>query len=437
MAAPAFTPVVVVAAALAILQCAGSIGLEALNQRHARAHAHSIPEAFKNSLSPETHRRSVEYTLAKGRLSIVSAILDLVVFLAVIASGILPASAGWMALDSASSPWWAATWLLGVGTALSLPSLPLDWWAQFRLEARFGFNTTTPGTWVADRIKGLALSAALGLPLLALLLFLVRAMGSLWWLWGFVAIAAFQVLVLFLAPAVILPLFNKFTPLPDGPLKDRLLALGERTGFHAATIQVMDGSRRSRHANAFFTGFGRFRKIALFDTLVEQLTPEEIEAVLAHEIGHHQRRHIPRRLATAMLMMLAGFGAMGWLATQPWFAAGFGFAPGTGIAPTLLLFALVSPAALFWASPISHHWSRVHEFEADGYACNAMGSPVPLVTALRKLSEKNLSNLTPHPWYSAFHYSHPTLVEREAALLACRGSGTSVDASGPAIPPTH
>ncbi len=424
MPAPAFTPVVIVAAALASLQCAGSIGLEALNQRHAEAHGHAIPDAFKDSLSPETHRRSVEYTLAKGRLSIVSALLDLAVFLVVIASGILPASAGWFALDSASSPWRGAAWLLGVGAALSLPSLPLEWWAQFRLEARFGFNTTTPGTWVADRIKGLALSAALGLPLIALLLFLVRVMGSLWWLWGFVAIATFQVLVLFLAPAFILPLFNKFTPLPDGPLKDRLLALGARTGFHAATIQVMDGSRRSRHANAFFTGFGRFRKIALFDTLVEQLTPEQIESVLAHEIGHHKRRHIPRRLATAMLMMLAGFGAMGWLATQAWFAGGFGFAPGTGIAPTLLLFALVSPSVLFWASPISNHGSRVHEFEADAYARDAMGSPAPLVTALRKLSEKNLSNLTPHPWYSAFHYSHPTLLEREAALLARPGSGT-------------
>ena len=419
MPLPAFIPAA--ASALAALQCAAAIALERLNQRHVQAHAAAVPEAFRETVSPDTYQRSVQYTLAKGRLSIVSAILDLAVFLVVIGSGCLPASAAWWGIDAGASPWRGAAWLLAVGMALSLPALPLEWWSQFRLEARFGFNTTTGPTWILDRIKGLVLSVILGWPLLALLLFLVKAVGSTWWLWGWAALVLLQVLILYLAPAVIMPWFNKFTPLPEGPLKDRLLALGARTGFHAATIQVMDGSRRSRHANAFFTGFGRLRKIVLFDTLVAQLTPDEIEAVLAHEIGYHQRHHIPRRLMTAMLMLLAGFGAMGWLATQEWFASGFGFSAGQGIAPTLLLFSLVSPAVLFWAGPLGHHWSRVHEFQADAYARDALGSSAALVSALRKLSEKNLSNLTPHPWYSAFYYSHPTLLEREAALGSQRG----------------
>jgi STE24 endopeptidase len=227
----------------------------------------------------------------------------------------------------------------------------------------------------------------------------------------------FQILILFLAPVLIMPLFNEFTPLPEGSLRDRLLQLGERTGFNARTIQVMDGSKRSRHANAFFTGFGRFRKIVLFDTLIAQLSEAELEAVLAHEIGHHRRRHIPQRLVWAGVSSLAGFALIGWLAAAPWFKTAFGFPAESGVAPALLLFALISPAVLFWSSPLGNLWSRRHEFEADRYAREAVGGPAPLIGALRKLSEKNLSNLNPHPWYSFFHYSHPTLVEREQALL--------------------
>jgi STE24 endopeptidase len=225
----------------------------------------------------------------------------------------------------------------------------------------------------------------------------------------------FQFLMLVLAPVIILPLFNKFTPLPEGSLRDRLFALARRTGFRARSIQVMDGSRRSRHSNAFFIGFGRFRKIVLFDTLVEQLPEEELEAVLAHEIGHYQRKHIPKMMAASMAGGLGGLFALFLLSEQAWFYRAFRFEPGS-LVPALLIFGLVSGVATFWLSPLTHLWSRKYEYEADAFAAKVMKSAAPLVGAFRKLNEKNLSNLTPHPLYSGFYYSHPTLQERESAL---------------------
>jgi STE24 endopeptidase len=227
----------------------------------------------------------------------------------------------------------------------------------------------------------------------------------------------FQLLMTVLAPVLIMPMFNKFTPLAEGPLRDRLLALAERTRFQARSIQVMDGSRRSRHSNAFFTGFGRLRKIVLFDTLIQQLAEPELEAVLAHEIGHFRKKHIPKMLLGSALASLAGFYLVAWLAKQDWFYRGFGFSPGN-VAPALLLFGLLSGVATFWFSPLAHWWSRRYEYEADAFAVNVMNETKSLVGALRKLNEKNLSNLTPHPLYSGFYYSHPTLLEREQALDA-------------------
>jgi STE24 endopeptidase len=219
-----------------------------------------------------------------------------------------------------------------------------------------------------------------------------------------------------LAPLIILPMFNKLTPLPEGTLRDRLLKLGERTGFSARSILVMDGSRRSSHSNAFFTGFGSFRKIVLFDTLVAQLTEPELEAVLAHEVGHYRRGHVPKMLAVSAGLSLGGFAAVAWLAGRPEFITSFGFSGDAGLAPALLCFALLGGTITFWTGPWMNRWSRRHEYEADRYAADAMGETASLIGALRKLSEKNLSNLTPHPLYSAWHYSHPTLVEREEAL---------------------
>ncbi|MBC8001903.1 MAG: M48 family metallopeptidase, partial [Opitutaceae bacterium] len=240
--------------------------------------------------------------------------------------------------------------------------------------------------------------------------------GSLWWLWAWGAMLTFQLVLMVLAPMLILPLFNKFAPLADGSLRERLLKLGERTGFSAKTIQVMDGSKRSRHSNAFFTGFGRFRKIVLFDTLIAQLSEPELESVLAHEIGHYKKRHIPKMLAWSAFSSLVAFYLLSVLAGQVWFYEGFGFAPAE-IAPALLLFTLLAGTASFWLTPLGNYWSRKHEYEADAYAAVTMGETDSLSGALRKLTEKNLSNLTPHPLFSAFHYSHPTLEERERAMM--------------------
>jgi STE24 endopeptidase len=300
--------------------------------------------------------------------------------------------------------------------------LPFAWYAQFKLEDRFGFNTTTVKTWVLDRLKGFLLAVLLGFPLLVLVLKLIEWTGSNWWIWAAAVVIVFQLLLLLIAPAVIMPLFNKFTPLPKGStLRERLFALARRTDFPTRSIEVMDGSKRTRHSNAFFTGFGRFRKIVLFDTLVAQLAEPELESVLAHEIGHYKKRHVVKLLGVSIFGVFIGFAAVAWLARQEWFYRAFGFERHAGFAAAnvltaMLLFALLAGTISFWFSPLVHMWSRRFEYEADSFARAAMGEAQPLVQALRKLTEKNLSNLTPHPLYSSFYYSHPTLLERERAL---------------------
>ena len=243
--------------------------------------------------------------------------------------------------------------------------------------------------------------------------------GAAWWLWGFTLLFSFQLLMIVLYPKLILPLFNKLTPLAEGDVRTRLLALAERTGFRAQTIEVIDGSKRSAHSNAYFTGFGRFRRIVLFDTLMVQLAQDELEAVLAHEIGHYKRGHIPRRLATIAVMQFGAFAAVAWLAQAPRFNASFGLPPGE-LAPTFLLAGLLGGLVTFWFSPIGNWISRRHEYEADAFAKDAMNSAQPMKAALLKLAQKNLSNLTPHSLYSAVYYSHPTLVERLRALDSTR-----------------
>ncbi|MEI7940980.1 MAG: M48 family metallopeptidase [Verrucomicrobiota bacterium] len=407
--------VAVVVLLLVIARWGVQLWLEQLNRRHVLAHAGAVPEAFKGVMDEATYAKSVRYTLAKGRLDQIVGTWGSVVLVAVLFSGLLPW--GFHGFDQrlGSSAWAMAAFLLVTSVALSLPSLPLEWYDQFRLEERFGFNTTTQKLWWMDRLKGLLLGIVLGYPLLALMLKLVEWMGPWWWLWAWGAMLGFQLLMMVLAPVLILPLFNKFTPLPVGSLRERLLKLAERTHFRARSIQVMDGSKRSRHSNAFFTGFGGFRKIVLFDTLIQQLAELELEAVLAHEIGHFKKKHIPKTLLVSALGSLAGFWLVSLLATQEWFYRSFGFEPGS-IVPALLLFGLVSGVITFWFSPVAHWWSRRNEYQADAFAAAVMSEPRSLIGALRKLNEKNLSNLTPHPLYSGFYYSHPTLLEREQAL---------------------
>jgi len=404
---------------LIVARWAAQLWLEQLNRRYVLAHADAVPEAFKGVIEEAAYAKSVQYTLAKGRLEQIEATWDSAVLLAVLFSGVLPWGFQTCTQAFGNSAWAMGAFLLLTTVALSVPSLPLEWYAQFRLEERFGFNTTTQKLWWMDRLKGLLLGIALGYPLLVLVLKLVEWMGSWWWLWAWGALLGFQLLLLVLAPVLILPLFNKFTPLPEGSLRERLLKLAERTRFRARSIQVMDGSKRSRHSNAFFTGFGGFRKIVLFDTLIQQLAELELEAVLAHEIGHFKKKHIPKTLLASAVGSLAGFWLISLLAKQDWFYRSFGFEPGS-IVPALLLFGLLSGVVTFWFSPVAHWWSRRYEYQADAFAAEVMNEPRSLIGALRKLNEKNLSNLTPHPLYSGFYYSHPTLLEREQALAGGR-----------------
>jgi STE24 endopeptidase len=414
--------ILLTALALILAKAIAELWLDRLNRRHVLAHADRVPPAFQQIIDQPTYDKSVRYTLAKNSLSQVEGSYDTAILLIVLASGVLPLAFRQTITAFGTSAWAMAGFLFAVGFAFSILSLPLAWHAQFRLEERFGFNTTTQKIWWMDRVKGLLLAVALGYPLVVLILKLVEWTGQWWWLWAWGSLLAFQLLMMVLAPVVIMPLFNKFTPLPEGSLRERLLALGRKTAFPARNIQVMDGSKRSRHSNAFFTGFGRFRKIVLFDTLVAQLSEPELEAVLAHEIGHYKKRHIVKMLVWSAVASLVGFYVLSLLMRQEWFYRAFGFEPGHPVA-ALLLFALLSGALTFWLSPLANLWSRRHEYEADAYAAQITGEVNSLTGALRKLNEKNLSNLTPHPVFSAFYYSHPTLQERETALAKLRQAG--------------
>lgn len=407
---------IIFTAILVVMRLAAELWLNALNRREVLRHAAAAPPAVAAIMDAPTYEKAVAYTLAKNRLARWTLIFDAGVLALAVFSGVLP----WLfARVNAWAPgqaWTGAWFVLIAGVLLSLPGLPFEWWEQFRLEEKFGFNKSTPRLWLADKLKGLALAVVIGFPLLWALFALVRAAGGAWWLWGWALMFAFQMLMLVLYPKLILPLFNKLTPLPEDELRARLLALAERTKFHAQTIQVIDGSKRSGHSNAFFTGFGRFRRIVLFDTLIAQLTPVELEAVLAHEIGHYRLGHVPRMLAVSAVLQLGGFAALAWLAHSAWFGPAFGF-PTSALAPVFLLFGLLSGLVTFWFSPIGNFFSRRHEYQADAFARDALGAPAPMVGALRKLAQKNLSNLTPHRLFSGFYYSHPTMVEREQALV--------------------
>jgi STE24 endopeptidase len=412
----------IIALVLILARAIAELLLSRLNERHVRAHTSEVPPAFREMIDDTTYRRSVDYTLAKSRFGDVVTVYDTALLILILSTGVLPWAFGKFTAAFGTSVWAMAGFLFAAGVALSIISLPFAWYAQFKLEDRFGFNTTTIKTWVLDRLKGLLLAVLLGFPLLVLVLKLIEWTGPNWWIWAALLVIAFQLLVMLIAPAMIMPLFNKFTPLPEGStLRERLFALARRTDFPTRSIEVMDGSKRSHHSNAFFTGFGRFRKIVLFDTLVAQLAEPELESVLAHEIGHYKKRHVVKLLGVSIIGVFIGFAAIAWLARQEWFYRAFGFEYHAGFAaanivPVMLLFALLTETISFWFSPLLHVWSRRFEYEADAFARVTMGDAQPLIQALRKLTERNLSNLTPHPFYSSFYYSHPTLLERERAL---------------------
>ena len=404
---------------LALLAKMGAeLVLEALNRGYALRFKNEPPKGLHDVMDDERYRKSIEYTVVKSRFGSGELIYDSLVTAIVVLSGFLPwvfeLWTGWFG----TAEWSSALFLIALMVVLGMPGLPWEYWNQFKIEQRFGFNRSTLGLWITDKLKGGAIGLAIGFPLLWFLISLVGWLGTYWWLYGFAAFFGFQLLMMVLYPMVIMPLFNKLEPLEDGDLKDRLMALSDRAGFKAKTIQVMDGSKRSGHSNAFFTGFGKFRRIVLYDTLIEQLSEVELEAVLAHEIGHYKKGHIPKMLAVTALMTLVGFWIVDRLAYGDWsasFFGDFGFTE-ANLAIAFLLFSILGGLFTFWLSPLFNVMSRKHEYEADEFAKNAMGEPDSLKGALRGLSEKNLSNLNPHPMYSGFHYSHPTLLERERAL---------------------
>jgi STE24 endopeptidase len=307
-----------------------------------------------------------------------------------------------------------------VALILGAFDLPFEWYRQFRVEEKFGFNRMTPRLFFIDMLKSVLVAAALGLPLLALVLWLMGAAGGYWWLYAWAVWVSFSALVLVLYPTVIAPLFNRFVPLADGDLAGRISALLARTGFSSRGVFVMDGSRRSAHGNAYFTGLGRAKRIVFFDTLLQRLQPSEIEAVLAHELGHFKRRHIAKRLAFSFFSSLVFLGLLGWLAGRSWFYQGLGVTPaldGTHNGVALVLFMLVVPVFTFVLAPIASRISRKHEFEADAYAV-AHTSGNDLASALVKLYEDNAATLTPDPVHSAFYDSHPPAAIRIARLQA-------------------
>jgi STE24 endopeptidase len=389
--------------------------------RHVAAHRDAVPLPFAAKITLAAHQRAADYTLAKGRFGLLSMAFGAIVLLAwTLLGGIDALSA--VVRDAVQPRFGAMAYqlalLAGFAVVGSLLELPFDLYSTFRIEQRFGFNRMTWRLYLADMLKGALVGALIGLPVAALMLWIMGAAGGLWWLWAWGAWMAFNLLILVLYPTVIAPLFNKFVPLADESLKLRVQALMARCGFAAKGLFVMDGSKRSAHANAYFTGFGASKRVVFFDTLLAKLTPGEVEAVLAHELGHFKHKHVIKRIAAMFAISLAGLALLGWLSMQAWFYAGLGVrpsmtAPNDAIA--LLLFLLVTPVFGFYVSPLLALLSRRHEFEADAYACR-QASGQDLAAALLKLHEDNAATLTPDPLYVRFYYSHPPAGERLAAL---------------------
>jgi STE24 endopeptidase len=374
-----------------------------------------IPEAFSGTITPESYEKSVSYTLVKGRFSLLSSSVSFVFLLLIVMSGFPGRLENFMLNFLPEGTLFSILYIMVFSIIFSLPSIPLNLYSQFVIEEEFGFNKTSLSLYLSDTLKQLILTPFLVIPLLWGLFFFMDKSGAFWWIYASAFIIVFQLFILLLYPVLIAPLFNKFKPLEDGPLKTRLLGLAERTGFDTRGIYVMDGSRRSGHSNAYFTGLGKFRRIVLFDTLIESLSEDQLEAVLAHEIGHNRLKHIPKRLLVSVLS-LTGILFITSLCLN-WEALFQAFAfSGQGYHSILVILMFCSTPFSFFLSPLSHFWSRKHEYEADAYACKAVQNNESLAQALLMLSSENLSNLTPHKLYSSFHYGHPVLSERLEAI---------------------
>ena len=402
--------------------------------RHVAAHRSSVPPAFAPSITLAAHQRAADYTLAKGRLGLLSLAFGSAVLLGwTLLGGIDTLNAALR--DTLQPRYGNMAYQLALLGAFALIGgvidLPFELFRTFRIEQRFGFNRMTWKLYLADMVKGVAVGTLIGLPVAALMLWIMGATGGLWWLWAWGAWMVFNVAVLVLYPTLIAPLFNKFEPLADESLKARVQALMQRCGFAAKGLFVMDGSKRSAHANAYFTGFGAAKRVVFFDTLLSKLTASEVEAVLAHELGHFKHKHVLKRIASMFAISLAALALLGWLTTQPGFYTALGVRPSmtaANDAVALLLFLLVTPVFSFFVSPLFAQLSRKHEFQADAYACS-QANGADLAAALLKLHEDNAATLTPDPLYVRFYYSHPPASERLAALLR-------LSAASPVLQPT-
>jgi STE24 endopeptidase len=386
--------------------------------RHVAAHRGAVPSAFTSTVTLPAHQKAADYTIAKSRFGLLETAFGAAVLLAWTLLG------GLNALNQLLLAWigpgmWQQLALLGAFALIGgLVELPFSLYQTFVIEQRFGFNKMTWALWFGDLLKSTVLGVAIGMPIAALILWLMGAAGDLWWLWAWCVWMGFNLLLLVVYPTFIAPLFNKFQPLEDETLKARVTALMQRCGFAAKGLFVMDGSRRSAHANAYFTGFGAAKRVVFYDTLLAKLSPGEVDAVLAHELGHFKHKHIVKRIAMLFSLSFAGFALLGWLATRTWFYNGLGVSPnlsGPNDALALLLFLIAVPVFTYFISPLMAQLSRRHEFEADAFAATQT-SGQDLGTALLKLYEDNASTLTPDPVYVKFYYSHPPASERLARL---------------------
>ncbi len=387
------------------LATAVQLWLAARQLRHVGAHADAVPSQFLGRVSASQHQKAAEYTAARVRTGIVEVLFSAALLLMWTVGG------GFQWTYDIAAGWFDAPLAVGVTMMLvvlllgSLLTLPLDAYAVFGIEERFGFNRTTVPTFISDTLKKLALTLVIGTPMIALVLWFMESLGSVWWIAAWCVWIGFNLLAVWAFPVFIAPLFNKFTPLEDTALAERISALLRRHGFSASGIFVADGSKRSGHGNAYFTGLGASKRIVFYDTLLADLNGDEVEAVLAHEVGHFKRKHIPKQLGFSAALVLLALALLAWLAEQPWFYEGLGVTtPSTSAA--LLLFMFAAPSFFFFLSPLMGMLSRKHEYEADEFAAEHADGAT-LIEALVKLYRSNSSTLTPDPLYSAFHDSHP------------------------------
>ena len=403
--------------ALLVLGLVTKLYLTTRQIRHVARHRDQVPAAFASTITLASHQMAADYTIAKARLGMLETGFAAVLLTGwTLLGGLVALNQTMIRSGLADYGYLASQLALLVAFALigGLLDLPFSLYKTFWLEERFGFNKMTAKLWLTDLLKSTVVGAIFGLPILALILWLMSSAGSLWWLWTWMVWMGFNLLALVVFPTVIAPLFNKFKPLDDEALKARVTALMQRCGFAAKGLFVMDGSKRSAHANAYFTGFGAAKRVVFYDTLLKQLDPAEVDAVLAHELGHFKHKHIVKRIAVMFAISLIGFALLGWLSSQVWFYTGLGVRPnlaGGNEALALLLFLMAVPLLSFFVSPVMAQVSRKHEFEADAYAISQTDGR-HLQSALLKLYKDNASTLTPDPVFVKFYYSHPPASER-------------------------